>query len=222
MSTLTKKLLALLLALQGTVALAQALPSSTVEVPQPQKIHQIRLSMSNVFLIGSGTRWVMIDAGAPSDMKALEAALRERGLSLGHVSLVVLTHGHGDHVGLAAEMIRRGKPVALGAADVDLARAGKNDELKPTSFSARLVKLFADVKFEPYRPTILISEELDLKPYGVSGTAKVLPPHPRITRCDSKRGGEGGVCRGHDSWGIHGWHVQAHGCERALFPSRYG
>ena len=67
--------------------------------------------------------------------------------------------------------------MALGEGDLFLAKQGKNDDLKPTSFTARMLKNMVDFKFEPYTPDVIIKKELDLAPYGIQGKALVMPGH---------------------------------------------
>ena len=75
--------------------------------------------------VGSVNAWLLrgepltlIDTGPRDDaaLAALEAGLREHGLRVEDLELVLLTHHHVDHVGLAAE-IRRRSGAAIAALD---------------------------------------------------------------------------------------------------------
>jgi glyoxylase-like metal-dependent hydrolase (beta-lactamase superfamily II) len=66
--------------------------------------------------VGSVNAWLLrgapltlVDTGPRDDaaLSALEAGLREHGLRIEDLELVLLTHHHVDHVGLAAEIARR-------------------------------------------------------------------------------------------------------------------
>jgi hydroxyacylglutathione hydrolase len=74
----------------------------------------------NSYLIARGGQTVLIDAGAgPWAAERVEALCRDRNLALPRH--LMLTHGHADHSGGAAEMVRRwpGLQVWAGAALVD-------------------------------------------------------------------------------------------------------
>jgi glyoxylase-like metal-dependent hydrolase (beta-lactamase superfamily II) len=61
----------------------------------------------NAFAIASGSGVVLVDTGLaePGGLARLEQALDQAGLKLEHVRLLVCTHAHSDHYGLAAPII---------------------------------------------------------------------------------------------------------------------
>jgi glyoxylase-like metal-dependent hydrolase (beta-lactamase superfamily II) len=63
----------------------------------------------NAFAIAAVDGVVLVDTGLhePGAMRQLERALDQAGLSLDHVRLVVCTHAHGDHYGLAGPILER-------------------------------------------------------------------------------------------------------------------
>jgi hydroxyacylglutathione hydrolase len=143
---------------------------------QPDVV-QLRLSFSNMYLIKSA-KPVLIDGGSSADVPALTEGLAAQGLKLQDVALVVLTHSHSDHAGMAAELQRAGIKVAIGEGDVPMAKAGHNDDLKPTNFTAFLLKHFAiNPKFEPYTPDFVVKDRFDLRPWGIEGHAQQMPGH---------------------------------------------
>ena len=147
------------------------------ELPVQPEIVQFRLSVSNMYLIKSA-KPVLIDGGNHGDMPALVKGLAAHGLTLKDIGLVIITHSHGDHAGLAAELQRAGVKVALGEGDVAMAKAGQNDDLKPTNLTAFLLKHLAiNPKFEAYTPDIVIRDQFDLRPWGIEGHARQMPGH---------------------------------------------
>lgn len=97
-------------------------------------VRQIRLGYNNVYLADSGGARVLIDTGP--DYRGASAYLDEE-LGAHRPELVVATHGHLDHAGLAAHWQRRGVAVAMGAGDVHLAstpQLARDDEF--ASFAA--------------------------------------------------------------------------------------
>ena len=89
-------------------------------------IHRLGNALVNMYLVRDGNRLTLVDAGLPGFRGQLEEAVRGLGLSLTAIEAVVLTHGHGDHIGVA-EGVRTdaGATVHIHAADTELARAGK-------------------------------------------------------------------------------------------------
>jgi glyoxylase-like metal-dependent hydrolase (beta-lactamase superfamily II) len=63
----------------------------------------------NAYAIAAGDGVVLVDTGVhePGSMRQLELALDQAGLRVEHVRLVVCTHAHSDHYGLAAPIVER-------------------------------------------------------------------------------------------------------------------
>jgi len=61
------------------------------------------LGHTNIYLLKGEGGCVMIDAGIQSDeaVKALRQQLAETGVELSRIATLIVTHGHGDHIGLA-------------------------------------------------------------------------------------------------------------------------
>ena len=76
----------------------------------------------NAFAIAAGGGVVLVDTGLhePGALRQLERALDQAGLRLEHVRLLVCTHAHSDHYGLAAPIVER---VRLRAVDAPQPRA---------------------------------------------------------------------------------------------------
>jgi glyoxylase-like metal-dependent hydrolase (beta-lactamase superfamily II) len=61
----------------------------------------------NAWAVAAGSGVVLVDTGLyePGAMRQLERALDQAGLRLAHVRLLVCTHAHSDHYGLAAPIV---------------------------------------------------------------------------------------------------------------------
>ena len=140
---------------------------------KPAVILRIRGAISNCYLL-SGKRPVLVDTGAPGDLRRILSALRQHGVEPRQLGLILLTHGHSDHAGGAAELQRRsGAPVALHARDAALVRSGRNSLLVSQEWLGRFVRPFVDEPFEPFEPNLLFHEAFSLEPHGLK--ARVLP-----------------------------------------------
>ena len=140
-------------------------------------LHPLRLSISNVYLI-SGARDILVDAGAPKDVPGIISFLQAHGIGPGKLQLILLTHGHWDHAGGAAQLRAALRvPVAIHRADADLARRGINGPLKATNITGRLLRPFLDRSYPPVEPDLLIEDEIDLTAFGVEARILFTPGH---------------------------------------------
>jgi glyoxylase-like metal-dependent hydrolase (beta-lactamase superfamily II) len=80
----------------------------------------------NWYLLEEHGRVTVVDAAVPGYRDQLSPGLAKLGRSDSDVAAVVLTHAHGDHVGVA-ELLRSelNVPVYIHAGDAELARTGK-------------------------------------------------------------------------------------------------
>lgn len=69
-------------------------------------VHIIQMGMANAFLVESHDGLTLIDAGYPNNERAVFAALREFGRSPNQLKHLIFTHGHPDHIGSAAAIVR--------------------------------------------------------------------------------------------------------------------
>jgi glyoxylase-like metal-dependent hydrolase (beta-lactamase superfamily II) len=66
-------------------------------------IHTIPLGIDNVYVVKDKGA-VIIDSGAPKKGKAFKKALENVGIKPEEIQLIILTHGHWDHIGSTAEI----------------------------------------------------------------------------------------------------------------------
>lgn len=138
---------------------------------------RLRGAISNAYLL-LGERPVLVDTGAPGDLARLISGLKAAKVTPKDLSLILLTHGHSDHAGCAAELRRRsGAKIALHASDVPLAKAGRNGVLAPQEVLGRLIRPFVDEPFEAFEPDISFHADFDLTPYGVNAKVLLTPGH---------------------------------------------
>jgi len=87
---------------------------------------QLKMGMVNAYLLETDDGVLLVDAGWPNKTEAIFKAVQESGHNPDDIRHLVLTHGHIDHAGSAAEVRRRtGARTYAHAADLELITKGK-------------------------------------------------------------------------------------------------
>lgn len=77
------------------------------------------VASTNAYLLAGRDGWILVDCGSclPPGWEAMNVALGQAGAAPEDLELLVVTHSHADHRGLAAEIVRRtGCAMAMGEA----------------------------------------------------------------------------------------------------------
>jgi len=109
------------------------------------------LQGANVYLTNSRDQLTLVDSGMRKDVERIRAQIEEAGFEIEDLDTLLLTHGHGDHMGGAAELIRQsGAQLVAHQAEVDYieGRAG----LPSPSFFQRLMFWLSDHLVMPREP----------------------------------------------------------------------
>ncbi|MFD7630178.1 MBL fold metallo-hydrolase [Streptomyces sp. NPDC059851] len=134
----------------------------------------------NAYLL-LGRRPVIVDAGTPGSARRIHDQVAAHGVDPADIALIVLTHGHIDHFGSAAELHRlTGAPIAGHAADLEPYRTGRvRLPYLPTGPMGRLMNRNRNlhVRVEPIEPGILLRGETDLEDFGITGRIMPTPGH---------------------------------------------
>ncbi|TQK45153.1 glyoxylase-like metal-dependent hydrolase (beta-lactamase superfamily II) [Streptomyces sp. SLBN-118] len=134
----------------------------------------------NAYLL-LGRRPIVVDAVTPGSGPLIRDAVARYGIDPTDVRLIVITHGHIDHFGSAAELHRlTGAPVAGHIADLQPFRTGRvREPYLPTGPMGRLMdrnpKLHATA--EPFEPDVLVRVETSLHDFGVDARIMPTPGH---------------------------------------------
>jgi glyoxylase-like metal-dependent hydrolase (beta-lactamase superfamily II) len=134
---------------------------------------------SNSFIV-KGDRAIIVDTGILQQHKKILAALEANGISRDQVSLIVLTHGHGDHYGCLKPLTEAlGAPVMCGWPDAEYVEKGDSAPVVPVDMKGHVMKLFTGAKADPCRVDAVVKEDLDLKAYGVDARVLTTPGHTK-------------------------------------------
>ena len=147
-------------------------------------IHAIPLGIDNVYVL-KDKGVVMIDGGAPKKCKAFLKGLNAIGIKPEEIQLIILTHGHWDHIGSVAEIKElTGAKVVLHKYEKQwLEKSLKTMPPGVTVWGKISTKLFSwtVVPFVHIKPTkvdiVLENEVFPLKDYGISGRIVHTPGH---------------------------------------------
>lgn len=153
-------------------------------------VETIKMTIANAYLV-RGERPILVDTGGPGGATDILTALAKHGVRPEAIALILLTHGHADHFGGAAELKRlTGAPVAVHALDAPTLRTGRNPHLTATRLRASLLKPFLPNAAPPVEPDILLHGGMSLAPWGVRATVIETPGHTAGSVTVALAGGE--------------------------------
>jgi glyoxylase-like metal-dependent hydrolase (beta-lactamase superfamily II) len=88
-------------------------------------VHLVPMGMANAFLIEGDDGLTLIDAGYPGKEAAVFGAIRGLGRSPDQLKHLIFTHGHPDHIGSAAAIVREtGARTYMHPLDIPMAESG--------------------------------------------------------------------------------------------------
>lgn len=132
-------------------------------------------------LIGRKGGLVLVDAGNPGDGKKIIRAVEEADYRPEDISLIVITHGHRDHVGGLAELQERLSVKAIvHREDVKALTEGKEPEVVPVRLIGSLIEPILperDIPLPPDKPEVIEEEKVSLKGFGFEGEVIHIPGH---------------------------------------------
>jgi hydroxyacylglutathione hydrolase len=142
-------------------------------------------AMGKVFLVQGDAGAILVDAGMPGQAGQILDALAAHGVKPEVIRLILITHGHVDHIGSARELRERtGAPVAIHMGDAAALRGEEDltESAVPTSrlfgmlmrLGARLAPSGPDSALEP---DIIFDAAWRLDEYGVAGEVIPTPGH---------------------------------------------
>jgi len=147
-------------------------------------LHKIRLGACNAYLIQGEGGAVLVDTGQFHFERILVRYLRQHAISLDAIKLIVITHVHFDHVGgLKHLKTRCGCPAAVHAGAASELSHGAVFFPPGTNLFGRMASLLGStvgrplMTYPPVKAEIVVSKEMSLAPFGVSGKIIPTPGH---------------------------------------------
>lgn len=143
-----------------------------------EHIQRIVCGNVNCYLVSNGKNAVLVDTGREKHREKVLDACRPY-----QVQLLVLTHGHMDHVQNAVFLSRElGCPIAIHKADLSLLEDNMRQTLLAGTILGRIV-LFVSIKsfkvdgIPAFTPTVFLDDGDSLDRYGFSAKVIGLPGH---------------------------------------------
>lgn len=137
-------------------------------------------SLFRCYLVTEGPISILVDTGPASAREKVYRAAREK-----NARLIVLTHGHMDHVANAAYLSRMLKiPVAIHRDDYPLILNAAARDLHTGGLLGRAMKGMSDLLYgrdtvELFEPAFFLEDGMHLGEYGVAATIHALPGHTK-------------------------------------------
>jgi hydroxyacylglutathione hydrolase len=139
---------------------------------------------ANTYLLKTKGGCFLIDAGMAKKRDQLESELRRAGCQPGDLRLIIITHGHLDHVGNAAYLRDRFKgKIAMHMGDFGMIESGDMFVDTRGGIMVGLVGFFTKVfgfsDYERFTPDMLLEDNQDLSALGLGATIVHVPGHSR-------------------------------------------
>ncbi|MBN1856489.1 MAG: MBL fold metallo-hydrolase [Dehalococcoidia bacterium] len=135
------------------------------------------LTATNAYVI-TGSKHVLVDPGPEGGAGELLQQLSRHRISLGDIGLIVITHGHPDHFGCAAQLKEWTQaPVAVHELDAEYIHWGSVPAVNPVTKLGGLARSFFKTKCPSVEPDILLREGDKLGRYAGRGRVILTPGH---------------------------------------------
>jgi hydroxyacylglutathione hydrolase len=149
----------------------------------------LKLSVTNCYLLEIGNKYLLIDTGYQEDWGLFIERLKEVGVSLSEISHILLTHHHDDHCGLLNRVVENNPDIQIimSYRAKDYLLAGKNHADCVGYVNERVNLLFSLVRlldkrwkthpFPPYQSRgkdILVKGETNLKAIGIGLNGRII------------------------------------------------
>jgi hydroxyacylglutathione hydrolase len=148
-------------------------------------VQAVGFGHANVFFIQTEHGQILVDTGMPGDPKTLDEVFATAGVDPSTIGLIVVTHGHMDHMGLTAyaKEITGAKVLCHQSLSGKLA-SGEIEDSVAQNMMGRFINFMAGIQemtggagIDGVAPDILVDDSYDLSEYGLSGKVVHTPGH---------------------------------------------
>ncbi len=144
--------------------------------------HRIPVGIDNCFLL-RGERTILIDGGAWGGSPSFKARLKELSVDPKEIELILLTHGHWDHITCLSDIQKMtGAKIAIHGRDQFMVETGEPPFPAGTTAYGRIMSASAKAILHPKLPKLKVDVVLDdggmsLSEYGIPGKVVYTPGH---------------------------------------------
>ena len=135
------------------------------------KIHELKYSSTNTYLIEGEKGILLFDAGWAGTFPAFCTAMGGIGIPVQKIDFTLISHYHPDHMGIAGEIARQGAKIAV--PDVQENYVHRADEI----FAKDKKCFFVPIRDEDLRPVPMEKSREFLKELGIDGEILYTPGH---------------------------------------------
>jgi glyoxylase-like metal-dependent hydrolase (beta-lactamase superfamily II) len=148
-------------------------------------VQAVGFGHANVFFIRTGDGYILVDAGMPGDPETLDEVFATAGVDPSTIGLIVVTHGHMDHMGLTAYAKEiTGAQVLCHQSLSGRLASGEIEDSVAQNLMGRFINFMAGIQeltgggnIEGVQADILVGDSFDLSEYGISGRVIHTPGH---------------------------------------------
>lgn len=146
------------------------------------RFHRIPVGICNCYLL-RGERTVLMDGGAWGGFPAFQKHLQDLGINPKEIELILLTHGHWDHISCLADIQKiTGAKIAIHEKDAFMIETGEPPFPNGVTLWGKLMSWSAKRILRPHlsplkADTVILDAGLSLKPFGIPGEVAYTPGH---------------------------------------------
>lgn len=144
-------------------------------------VQPVLFGHANIYFIRTDNGYILVDTGNPGTEDALDGIFDKVGVDPKNVQLIVLTHGHMDHMGNIAHAKKvTGAKVLAHQSYAENLKKGEIEPAVARNFTGQLFNFLTGLlgtQFEGVKPDILLVDEFDLNEFDLSGKVIHTPGH---------------------------------------------
>ena len=148
-------------------------------------VQPVKFGHANVYFISTENGHILVDGGMPGDTKKFDEVFATADVEPNSIRLIVVTHGHMDHMGLLAYakestgakvLCHQSLSEKLADGEIEAAVA-QNSFGHFLNLMTGLLEMTGGADIEGVTPDILVEDSFDLSEYGLSGKVIHTPGH---------------------------------------------